>query len=301
MKKRIVSIITGWGGNLGTGHLQRMANLADYINRNSDFRAVITCERIPGILPTALRSICSDTLNPDSIIIIRDKRDSGIDEMENLKRVSPVIAIDDCGAGRERADHVIDLLPNLTYSIYNKDQFIYGYNFTDSIRRLGNRRITKGIDYALYCGCDPSSRTIDFILSLIPEHSSCAILGGDDSRLRIQGTMEPLRTSYAETLLSSRILISHFGITLYEGYRAGCRLLSINPTAYHSLLSDKAAIDLGLVNLGTMDDIDPVHARSVVSDSSRSLAIDSMDPADINAAIEKGLALVMSSLQSFIA
>ncbi len=300
MKNREVSIVTGWGDHLGTGHLQRMANLADFINRESSFRAFLICGRKPAFLPDSLHDYFSERIRPECGLIIRDMRNSGIVEMKGLKGLCRVIAVDDCGPGREMADCPIDLLPNLTYAINKKELFIYGYTFTDSIRRLGNHPVRKDIDYALYCGISPSRETVDSLLTLIPDNRSCAILAGSDSRVIKKGTIKPLQKSYAETLLSARVLISHFGITLYEGHIAGCRLVSINPTGYHSQLADIAKHDLGLTNLGILDAVDHDQARSVVSESCLNALADMIIPAAINKKIEKGLELFLTRIQAYL-
>ncbi|MBP7734768.1 MAG: hypothetical protein KA369_02220 [Spirochaetes bacterium] len=295
-----LSIVTGWGNHLGTGHIQRMATLADYINSHTSMRAFIVSEGIPEFIPGHLHDCRSRTIRPGKGIIIRDKRDSRIDEMTMLKENGRVITVDDCGPGRDLADRAIDLLPNLNYSINQKGLFIYGYSFSDSIRRLGNQTIRKDIDYALYCGIHPSREIVDFFLSLVPEKSSCAILAGEASFLMNNGVKMPLVKSYAETLLSTRILISHFGITLYEGQIAQCRLVTINPTEYHSQLSDKAASDLHCINLGVIGDIDREKARATLSKAMGDDVPESINPAKISDAIEEGLDLFMSQIQPFM-
>ncbi len=300
MIKREVSIVTGWGDHLGTGHIQRMANLAHHINRHTSLRAFLVCEEIPGSLPKTFIDIITNSIRPGSIFIIRDKRDSTIREMEELKSHCRVIAIDDCGPGRELADLSIDLLPNLKFSISENKLFIYGFTFTDSIMRLGYSSVQKNIDYAIYCGNSPSREVIDRILSLIPKNNSCVILTGDGYSLLKDGASEPLHKSYAETLLSARVLITHFGITLYEGHIAGCRLITVNPTDYHSRLSDKVRDDLDLINLGVIDAIDPAQARSALSESSLNTVPGSMLPSDIHIVIQKGLEMFLSRLQTFL-
>ncbi len=300
MIQREVSIVTGWGGHLGTGHVQRMANLALYINQHTSLRAFLVCDKKPGFLPEPFNDIITNTIRPGSIFIIRDKRDSSIREMEELKGHSRVIAIDDCGPGRNLCDMPIDLLPNLHYSISKKELFIYGFTFADSIRRLGSSPVHKNLDYTVYCGINPSSPAIDMILSLIPKNCSCAILAGEDSSLLKNGDIIPLQTSYAETLLSAKILITHFGITLYEGHIAGCRLITINPTDYHARLSDIIKDDLGLINLGVIDDIEPVQARSAISEFSRNAFSDCIDPLSIVKTVHDGLDMFLSRIQSFL-
>ncbi len=295
-----LSIITGWGDHLGTGHFQRMANLANYINAHTTMRAFIVSECIPGFIPNHLSDCFAHTIRPGCRLIIRDKRDSTIEEMTSLKQTCKVITVDDCGPGRELADCAIDLLPNLKYSITKKSLFIYGYTFSDSIRRLGNKPILKDIDYALYSGINPSRTIVDCVLSLVPVKSSCAVLAGDASFIMSKGVKRPLGRSYAETLLSSRVLISHFGITLYEGQLAQCRLIAMNPTEYHSDLSDRAGSELNCINIGATGSMDITKAGAVLSEALDDGIPETINPAEIHKKIEEGLLMFTSHLRSFM-
>jgi len=300
MRHSVVSIITGWGEDLGVGHIQRMASLADFLNRKKYARAFLISHEKPEFLPSSIYDYISPEIEPGTTCIIRDIRDSNMDDMLNLKKNHKVIVVDDCGPGRNIADLAIDLLPNLKYANHKKELFIHGYNFTDSIRRLDGRHIAKTIDCAIYCGINPSRETVAFYLSLIPHHSTCAILSGNNSLLFKDGELSSLLKSHAEILLSSIMLISHFGITLYEGYIAGCRLLSINPTEYHSQLSDIATKEIGVINLGISSTIKIDQARSNISDIMQNPILDRINPAIVLEKIERGLEEFHSRIRPFL-
>ncbi|MBN2157956.1 MAG: hypothetical protein JW807_01080 [Spirochaetes bacterium] len=289
MSDTLISIITGWGDGLGTGHLQRMATLSDYLARKTSIRPFILGIHEPELLPSPLRDRLSQDVVPGSSCIIRDRRDSTIEEMLRLKEHGPVLAVDDCGPGRDRADRAVDLLPNLDRPVPDKRLFIYGYNFTKSVRQFGNRGIEKNIDIALYPGYSSDKNTVDTLLSLVPATCTCALLAGENSRLIKNGTSSPLASSYAEALISAKVLVSHFGVTLYEGHLAGCRLVSINPTSYHSMLADRAKTEFEMANLGILSDVDRDFARSVILSAINNPPVRSIHPADMLATIEKGL------------
>lgn len=278
MQKRI-SIITGAGGHLGSGHLQRMANLADFILRESTHEVYLVMAEGEKLLPPSLRSLCVDSPPPTTSLIIRDMRDSTFDEITALRRVAPVIAIDDCGSGRNLADIQVDLLPNPYNSMPRNDLFLFGHSFTESMRSIHKRRIRKTIDVALYCGFQPKHETIESLFAIVPDGLTCAILAGDDSRLIDRGRTLPLAGSCAETLLASRVLISHFGITLYEGHLAGCRLVSINPTGYHASLVDKVGSTLNPINLGILPISNPSNAATIILDAAQNPPVHSIEPA----------------------
>jgi len=300
MRLGTVSIISGWGEHLGTGHIQRMASLAEFLSRKKSIRTFIISREIPEFLPSTIGRYIIPEINPETTCIIRDMRDSTIDDMRELKKNHRVIAIDDCGPGRNSADCAIDLLPNLTHAVHSKELFIYGYNFIDSIRRLDRQDIAKTIDCAVYCGLNPSREAVDFYLSLMPPRATCAILSCNNSLLFKNGEAAPILKSHAEIVLSSIMLISHFGITLYEGYIAGCRLVSINPTEYHSRLADRAAKDIGLKNLGISGALQADAARISISDMIRNPILPRINPAAVVEKIDKGLENFYSRIAPFL-
>ncbi len=280
MQKRI-SIITGVGGHLGSGHLQRMANLAEFIIGETAYDVSIVMKGGVDLLPPALRPRCVDSIPSASSLLIRDMRDSTLEEMSALRRVAPTIAVDDCGPGRNLATHPIDLLPNPLDTVPRSDLFLFGHAFTASIRAIDIKTINKTIDVALYCGFRPVPETVQSLLSLVPEELTCALLAGDDSRIIESKRSVPLPCSFAEALLASRVLVSHFGITLYEGHISGCRLVSVNPTAYHASLVDKVDPVLNPVNLGILPVTNPSHAASIILKTARNPLVKSIETAII--------------------
>jgi spore coat polysaccharide biosynthesis predicted glycosyltransferase SpsG len=296
----MVSIVTGWGDHLGAGHIQRMASLAEFLNRKKSVRAFLISREKPAFLPSSIYNYIEPEIKPGIACIIRDMRDSTIDDMLKLKKNHRVIAIDDCGPGRNIADLAIDLLPNPAHAIYKKEQFIYGYNFIDSIRCLDGHKVTKTIDCAIYCGFNPPRETVKFLLSLMPARATCAILSGTNSLLFENGVSSPLSKSHAEILLSSNMLITHFGITLYEGYISGCRLMSINPTEYHSKLADIATKDIGVINLGISGTLEADQARNSISDVMQNPIRSRTDPAAVLEKIEQGLEEFYSGIMPFL-
>ncbi|MGL4368968.1 MAG: hypothetical protein ACRCUT_04755, partial [Spirochaetota bacterium] len=67
---------------------------------------------------------------------------------------------------------------------------------------------------------------------------------------------------YPFPMLFAKNLISHFGITLFEGSLCGCRLFSINPSQYHSQLTETASPLLDISNFGVYPDIDEAAAKN---------------------------------------
>lgn len=239
MNKKNIVIITGTGAHLGAGHIQRMLTLASYIQNKNEFNPLILTNNKKG-LPAEFQHLGISAL-PDCSLIIRDKRDSSETEIADLKKHAPVIAVDDAGKGRNIADYVMDLLPNLQHKLsqefYREDLFIYGYNFTKGIKIALEKTKEKSIDIAIYTGSIPDESVTESLNKIMPEKARVYHLTGKGSLDFF--TRKPVQNNLTcpEILLSSKILITHFGLTLFEGYASGCRLFTINPSEYHKDLT----------------------------------------------------------------
>ena len=304
MNTRVISIITSWGGSLGNGHIQRMAGLAVYLNSRG-IEARIICGSVPPADHRDLSGLVRPELPPSSTLIIRDMRDSSTHEIRELKKSGPVLSIDDLGPGRREADFSLDLLPNVSDTPESRQfqlrNFLYGINFTDSLRIMGTAPVHRKIDVALYPGHNPSLDYIDSLLSIIPASASVALFVKPSPVLIQNGTRTPLTDEYgAGVLLSSRVLISHFGITLYEARLAGCRLITVNPTSYHSSLADSVKDDLGLVNLGTPERIDRPSAMRSVTYAIENPEGPEASPSEALTAVERGLDSFLSHIMKYI-
>jgi hypothetical protein len=293
-----------------------MLSLLWFLNSRKKINAFLISDKnnsLPQEFQKYIKSDIDQSLKkyqPD--FIIRDMRDSSEEEITHLKKYGKVIVIDDLGNGRRIADKAIDLLPNPDQSklnnglsqsdagFNNQNAFIFGYNFINAISGLNGKTIKKELNFAIYPGNDPDSGYADFLVSLLPDKSNYAILAGKNSCIVKEGKREGIPDfSYAEIILSSRAVISHFGITLYEGAISGCRLLTVNPTQYHSMLSDIAGGFLPLVNLGTVSGIDPVTARSRISEITAIPICTDIDSGDVYKKTISGLDAFFSKINVF--
>ncbi len=267
MPESAVAIVTEWDGPYGTGHIQRMASLIWYLNTAAGTGAVLYNHRAPGFFTEEMRPYVQPDLTSPPSLILRDMRDSSSDEISRLKRISPVLAIDDLGEGRGIADFSLDLLPNpgVPASDNNDRLFIYGYTFLRTIEKLRSKKYEKYIDYALYPGADAPEEYIRLLLSLLPAGASHALFAGRNSFIEHKDKRTAINQSeYASILLSSKVLISHFGIMLYEARLAGCRIVTIHPTEYHSMLADIAPARLEITNLGISENLRMDSARETL-------------------------------------
>ena len=262
-----IAIISAWGRGYGTGHIQRMASLLWHLNANTDIRAVLLAEETPGFFGRDLADRVIKKPGGGIDLIIRDMRDSTEEEIEALQRIAPVLSIDDQGSGRQRADFVMDMLPNPRSNSPQASgkTFIYGYTFMSAMLRNKGRLFEKTIDAAVYPGADSTAEYRELLLSLLPEDSSYALCAGDASFIAAKGTQRSFDASYfAQMLCSCRLLLSHFGILLYEAHACGCALAAVNPGSYHARLCDVAPRELAVHNLGVRDTLDVPRARGII-------------------------------------
>ncbi len=294
MANKTITIVTGLSPNLGAGHFQRMLNFLWYLKENSNIHAFLKLMGDTEYIPEELRRFSIPEIHPDSDLIIRDMRDSEQDEIDKLKRTGKVLVIDDLGEGRYRADYTIDLLPNLVHYQKNtnsfKDMFLFGYNFSKAVKSFSGMNIKKNIDLIIYPGFKIHEEYLKKLLSIFPENISILILS-DNRDSSIKGRYPDFyseKTS-AELLLSGKIVITHFGITLYESYICGCRPMAINPTVYHSELTEMVIDTMNISNLGLYDDFDEERVLNSVENILQTCSFPEINPDLVSSKIDEGL------------
>ena len=265
MKRKIV-IDTGVNKQLGTGHFQRMANLLNFIVKNTKYTVSLCVEGDRNNIGD-LESYIVDEVPYGADLIIRDRRDSTKEEIRSLRKLGQVLVVDDCGEGRDYADFSIDLLPNRDErNRVNRHAFIYGYNFSVFLQQNQHAIYDKNNDVVIYTGIAPTSSHIDYLFSLIPVKYTVHILTGETAIKRYKGSIDTINNfNYVYLLLSSKLLLCHYGISLYEGHLAQCALMTINPTIYHHILCQLDEKYLSLENCGVWGNLDIEMIRSKVS------------------------------------
>jgi len=291
--QKTISIVTGWGDGYGAGHVQRMASLCLALAEVPGIVPVIVSSTRPEFLDCERKIDFRPALDPASSLVVRDMRDSTREQMLELKKTAPVLAVDDIGEGRGVADHVLDLLPNPAVSgenpHYRRDLYLYGGNFMGSLRRLDRDRIPKDMDVLVYSGHLAGGEDEAFFRSIIPGEASAVILGGSGrTTLNTQGD-ESGRMEYAELLARAKVFVSHFGISLYEARLAGCSVMALNPSAYHSSLADMVLGDVVDVNAGERASLDPAEVRGLCAGLLRDLKTSDAKPREMLALAERSL------------
>jgi hypothetical protein len=268
MAKKNILIITGTGGNLGTGHLQRMLGLAVHLNKTDDFSVKIFLKQNQIPPEKSFENLFIDSIPDNTDLIISDMRDSFEDEMLFLKDNAPVLAVDDSGPGNLIADYKITLLP--IPSDGNKpvkpdtDKFLYGYNFSKGMESLTGKTIAgREIDVAVYTGYDPLPELVADIKKSIPASVNAVLLSGKKP-VSLTGNIPLSETGYAEILCRTKIIITHFGLTMFEAHAAGCGIAAFNPTIYHSSLTEIMKDEFQIIFSSEYNNFSPDQLRETI-------------------------------------
>lgn len=268
MDKTKIVIVTGTGGIFGTGHMQRMLNLAVHLNRTDNFSASIYLKHKEYPIEEKFNSLLTDTLQTGTELIIRDLRDSSAEEMQLLKQSGPVLTIDDSGEGRKYADYTLSLLPvpseNLKNTRPDKSIFLYGYNFTEGITLLNKKKhFKRDIDVSVYAGFAPSPELLASIRKSIPDSFNAVLLAGGKA-VNFTGEILLSETPYAEVMSRSKIIITHFGLTMFEADACGCKIAALNPTEYHSSLTDTVRKEFNIIYSGEYKNFAPDALKKAI-------------------------------------
>lgn len=304
MDKTKINIVTGTGGIYGTGHIQRMLNLVVHLNRRDNFTASIYLKKSEYPIDKKISGFLTESITPDTGLIIRDMRDSSIDEMLLLKQSGPVLAIDDSGEGRKYADYTLNLLPvpseNLNNLLPEKSLFIYGYNFAEGIELLNKKNsFIRDIDIALYAGFNPSPELLSSIKKSIPEPYNSVLLAGGKA-VNFTGEILSSETPYAEVISRSKIVITHFGLTMFEADACGCKIAALNPTAYHNSLTDAVRKEFNIIYSSDYDSFSPDTLFQIIQQESENTRGTGFSPSGILKKINSGTENFINYIESIM-
>ncbi len=227
-----VVLYTGWGARIGTGHLQRMASLLSCNREREDVLISLVTPEEPSILEEDDRYYWRYDIPEGTDVILHDFRDSDPLLIRDLKSRAQVVLIDDHGPGRKEADALIDLLPFPGQDTApDPDIFLYGYTFSRNLERMKNISLPDPEGILVYPGVLAGNSRM---LSLIKELERYYPLKGSGSA---EGTSQLAERPMAELILSVKVVLTYFGITLYEALLCERPVVTVNPTSYHDELT----------------------------------------------------------------
>ncbi len=304
MDRKKITIVTGTGGELGTGHYQRMLNLALALNSSGKFSTVISLQRKVYPPHSEFANLFTDNVPDDTGLIIRDMRDSERDDILTLKSIAPVLVIDDSGDGRRFADYALNILPlpsEGSAGIKPESRlFIYGYNFTAGIDSLKISGISdREIDLTVYAGYNPADEIVSSIKESVPSGAKSVLLAAG-SGVALTGVYNPQGLDYAGILSRSKILVTHFGLTMYEGDACGCSIIALNPTHYHSRLTDTVSGEFRIIYSSLYHELNRERLSASIEHELKNYIDKKISPADTLARIAAGTNNFIAYIESLL-
>jgi spore coat polysaccharide biosynthesis predicted glycosyltransferase SpsG/SAM-dependent methyltransferase len=249
-----VLFCTAAGAEYGIGHLRRCLSL---INAGQSYFESFLC-----ILKGDKK--CAEILQgynvisrledaPSVELVFIDMRHTKRHEMRRLEKLAPVAAIDDAGAARDLAYVSIYSLPQLktVCGNYTGPSYIV---LDTKIKDLTSIPFDKkrGVTIS-FGGSDPENLT-GYITRLLndlevyPTIVKGPLYCHDTSRLK--GKIVEGGDDILDLINRSQMLITSFGITMYEAFYLGTPVILFNRTRYHYELGCKTgALNLGFKSL----------------------------------------------------
>jgi len=269
MHKPRVLFCTAYGNTFGIGHFKRCLSIIKEAEavKNFIFEPLIYIYK--GDIKTSLKTLsesCSyniiDDLNKvDRIdLIVSDMRDTIKREMVALCKIAPVVSIDDSGAGSNYSYVSIKSMLALDYRSgnYNGAEYIV---LNSELKKIRTELIREKEDVVMsFGGEDPYNLTEYVALALNQIGIKPVIIKGPLYKYNLDkvdaSIIEDTKDIY-KLINNAKVLITSFGITMYEAFFLKTPVILVNHTEYH----DKLANMLPVINLGYKDRLSNANLR----------------------------------------
>ncbi len=286
-----VLFCTACGGSYGMGHLKRCLSVIDEgksyfeslvyiykgdkesIRKRGELFGNYTFIRDPGEW---------EAFQID--LIVSDMRDTTKKDMHKLKRRAPVISIDDMGAGKDLSCVSINSLPLVGdfYSNYHGPEYIVIGNDIKHVTPLPFHK-KEGVIVS-FGGSDPSNLT-GYITSILESlRIKPRIIRGPfyhHNMSGLKGEIIEAPVDLYDLINRAKVLITSFGITMYEAFFLKTPVVLFNHSKYHYELAKKIPV----INLG--------YRCSIKSDSLKQKLMDAINHEELLAKRAQENALII--------
>lgn len=254
MKKPRVLFCTAAGSNYGLGHLRRALSIIDegrdcfdgFLDiRKGDRKAVLDSLH----MFKGYSFLSGSSQERDFDLIVSDMRDTSRYEMKRLVHQAPVISLDDQGAGKDLAYVTINAFPVPGNGCGN----FAGSSFIvlDSrIKKVHQKPFDQKQGVLIsFGGSDPCnlSGSIGSLLNsfgIKPVIVQGPFFKGRIEELDAEIVSHP--SNMYDLINSARVIVTSFGITMFEAFFLRTPVLLYNHSAYHTALSREFPV----INLG---------------------------------------------------
>ncbi len=263
-KKPRILFCTACGASYGIGHLKRAVSLI-YAGRSLYSAGLcITRGNADGLsgridIPARIEVFQYVEDAGRAELIVSDMRNTCRREMAALNRAAPVLSIDDCGPGSEHSFVSIYTLPTVD-SVHGNLQGPDYLILDEKIREHRGTETGKTIEVLVSFGGEDPLNLTGYIVSVLNEIGITPVAvtgplyrhGSVDGKCMVVHNPPDLYGLIA----SSSVLITSFGMTMYEAFYLRTPVILYNHSLYHFRLAQSVeAINLGYFGGIKKDDL----------------------------------------------
>jgi len=274
----------------GTGHLRRacmlMQELSGRLRCVLYLRNTLQAPFVQGVIKKMGITAVVSEIPERACVFILDNFRTDTEEILRLKKIAPVVALDEGGEGRAFADYLVDILPALPLNAEKNVIPDYLLANMSDVRFISLPRKRKA-DGALqkyekngrYCFIPEEARALivcggeDAEQMALPLAYTIAALGTEVSVIapnekgysqqQINVYVYPYLEHLRERLCEWDIIVTHYGFTAFEALAAGCAVMLISPTEYHYALGVAAGFSTLPVGIPSVEDFKALFKNGI--------------------------------------
>lgn len=269
----------------GTGHLRRVCSLMQELSGRIRCALYLRGLSVPSfardlIKKAGIAAVVHEIPERTCLFVVDNFRTDD-EEILRLKRIAPVVALDEGGDGRQFADYLIDVLPTLPEPIRKNGQRealcanIADVRFIPLPKTRKDPAVMgKYKKHGRYCFTPDAARILivcggeNAAQMAMPVAHILASLGAEVSVIdphrhdyvqeRINLYVYPHIDRLRERLCEWDIIVTHYGFTAFEALAAGCAVILIAPTEYHYALGVSAGFSTMSTGIPSAQDFNEV-------------------------------------------
>lgn len=225
----------------GTGHVRRLVSLI--LSLKDEWRCLLYIPRSSSFIkmvPIEIKHLIISDLPLSAHLVILDHFRTDETDIKMMRKIGPVVAIDEGGRGRSLCDYLLDIIPGI------QCRFISPANLSnvsflplpiarkkEAVQKIRSVLIVAGgdKDFDFITQVSRYLASMDFEVTAIHPHVSGTTI--TPAGYTVTGLVENLR----EKLCHYDLVLTHYGFTAFEALAAGCRVILFSPTKYHFKLS----------------------------------------------------------------
>ncbi|HUX14743.1 MAG TPA: methyltransferase domain-containing protein [Spirochaetia bacterium] len=258
MRKRVLLVPETRPGH-GSGHLKRCIRLAKELSADAEVR-ILAGEKSwnAKLIPVNLQKHDPASRSAGWDLVVVDKRETSLFEVDRFRAEAPVVGIDAAGSGRMYMSYLIDPLPRAgkagpTSANERGPEFLSLPRVSAQTERPGDETRQAIRKVLVTFGGEDAARLTEKTLSAVtkmtvPTELTLEVVKGplfDSSRLAPESVPKGVHLIEVEDELAAALpnyglIITSFGLTAFEARAAGVPVVVINPTRYHTRLARQA-------------------------------------------------------------